>query len=188
VCLFFSFFWDFEWRTSIFFVIPLFLYKLDRKQTLPKKLSQYLSVFFCIIPFPNLQESALYMYCRVFECILCIMFEHLFEMSIFWLKCSWVLGFMYNLHFKCLIKCLNEFFINCLIFYGVGRFETMTDLFSVSIHFNGGNPQMLKVRYINVTLKDLKINRMKSTRDSTPETQGGWNTFGMNVQRWTTGE
>jgi hypothetical protein len=32
----------------------------------------------------------------------------------------------------------------------------MTDLFSVGIHFNGGNPQMLKVRYINVTLKGLK--------------------------------
>jgi len=25
---------------------------------------------------------------------------------------------------------------------------------------------------------------MKSTKDSTPETQGGWNTFGMNVGRW----
>jgi len=31
----------------------------------------------------------------------------------------------------------------------------MTDLFSVCI-FNGGNPQMFKVRYINVTLKGLK--------------------------------
>lgn len=28
---------------------------------------------------------------------------------------------------------------------------------------------------------------MKSTKDSTPETQGGWNTFGMNAQRWTRG-
>jgi len=32
----------------------------------------------------------------------------------------------------------------------------MTDLFSVCIRFNGGNPQMFKVRYINVTLKGLK--------------------------------
>ena len=32
----------------------------------------------------------------------------------------------------------------------------MTDLFSVCIRFNGENPQMFKVRYINVTLKGLK--------------------------------
>ena len=32
----------------------------------------------------------------------------------------------------------------------------MADLFSVSIHFNDGNPQMFKVRYINVMLKGLK--------------------------------
>jgi len=32
----------------------------------------------------------------------------------------------------------------------------MTDLFSVSIHFNNENPQMFNVRYINVTLKGLK--------------------------------
>ena len=36
------------------------------------------------------------------------------------------------------------------------RFETVTDLFSVSIRFNGGNPQVFKVQYINVTLKGLK--------------------------------
>ena len=35
-------------------------------------------------------------------------------------------------------------------------FETMTNSFSVCIRFNGGNPQMFKVRYINVTLKALK--------------------------------
>jgi len=63
---------------------------------------------------------------------------------------------MYNLHSKCLKKCLNEFFIDCLIFYGVGRFETMSGLFSVNIRFNFGNPQMFKVRYINVTLKGLR--------------------------------
>ena len=32
----------------------------------------------------------------------------------------------------------------------------MTDLFGVCIRFNFGNPQMFKVRYINVTLKGLK--------------------------------
>jgi len=32
----------------------------------------------------------------------------------------------------------------------------MINLFSVSIRFNSGNPQMFKVRYINVTLKGLK--------------------------------
>jgi len=35
----------------------------------------------------------------------------------------------------------------------------MTDLFSVGIRFNGGNSQMFKVRYINVTLKGLKDQR-----------------------------
>ena len=35
-------------------------------------------------------------------------------------------------------------------------FETMTNSFSVCIRFNGGNPHMFKVRYINVTLKALK--------------------------------
>jgi len=63
---------------------------------------------------------------------------------------------MFILHSKCLMKCLNEFCIDCLIFYGVGRFETITDLFSVSIRFNDRNPQMFKVRYINVTLRCLK--------------------------------
>ncbi|AES75316.1 40S ribosomal S10-like protein, putative [Medicago truncatula] len=38
----------------------------------------------------------------------------------------------------------------------LGMFETMTDLFIVSIRFNRGNPQMFKFRYINVTLKGLK--------------------------------
>jgi len=32
----------------------------------------------------------------------------------------------------------------------------MTNLFSTQVRFNGGNPQLLKVRYINVTLKCLK--------------------------------
>jgi len=56
-------------------------------------------------------------------------------------------------------------------FYGVGMFETMTDLFSVSICFNRGNLQMFKVRYINVTLKGLKdqldeINQGLNPRDT----------------------
>ncbi|KEH41062.1 40S ribosomal S10-like protein [Medicago truncatula] len=32
----------------------------------------------------------------------------------------------------------------------------MTDLFSVCIRFNGGNPQWFTVRYINFTLKGVK--------------------------------
>lgn len=32
----------------------------------------------------------------------------------------------------------------------------MADLFNVCIRFNGENPQMFKVLYINVTLKGLK--------------------------------
>jgi len=32
---------------------------------------------------------------------------------------SFFLGFMYNLQCKCLMKCLNEFFIDCLMFYCV---------------------------------------------------------------------
>jgi len=36
------------------------------------------------------------------------------------------------------------------------RFETMADLFTVCICFDGENSQLFKVRYINVTLKGLK--------------------------------
>ena len=47
----------------------------------------------------------------------------------------------------------------------------MIDLFSVCIHFNGGNHQMFKVQYINVTLKGLKdqldeINQRLIPRDT----------------------
>jgi len=47
----------------------------------------------------------------------------------------------------------------------------MSDLFSVSILFDGENPQMFKVRYINVTLKGLKdqldeINQGLNLRDT----------------------
>ena len=62
---------------------------------------------------------------------------------------------MYNLHSKCLKKGLNELFMDCLIILWC-RFETMVDYFKVCIRFNGGNPQMFKVRYINITLKGLK--------------------------------
>jgi hypothetical protein len=36
------------------------------------------------------------------------------------------------------------------------RSETMVDSFSTQVRFNGENPQLFKVRYINVTLKGLK--------------------------------
>jgi len=62
---------------------------------------------------------------------------------------------MFNLHSKCLMKCLNEFFIDCFIFLW-SRFQTMADQFSVSISFNDGNPRLFKVQYINVTLKVFK--------------------------------
>ncbi|AES65211.1 40S ribosomal S10-like protein, putative [Medicago truncatula] len=47
----------------------------------------------------------------------------------------------------------------------------MTDLFSVCVRFNGGNPRMFKVRYINVTVKGLKnqldeINKELNPRDT----------------------
>jgi hypothetical protein len=61
---------------------------------------------------------------------------------------------MYNLHSKCLMKCLNEFFIDCLIFLWC-RSETMDNLFSAQVHFNGGNRHLFKVR-VEDTLKDLK--------------------------------
>ena len=61
----------------------------------------------------------------------------------------------------------------------------MSDLFSVSILFDGENPQMFKVRYINVTLKGLKDQLNEINQGLNPETQGGWNTFDMNVHRST---
>ena len=95
---------------------------------------------------------------------------------------------MYNLHSKCLMKCLNEFFIDCFNFL-LCRFETMVGWIDVHAQFNGGEPQKLKVRCLGVTLKGLKdqLNEFKQG-ESTPETQGGWSTFGINVQRSTRGE
>ena len=60
----------------------------------------------------------------------------------------------------------------------------MDNLFNAQVCFNGGNPNMFKVRN-DVTLKELKDQLMKSTNRSTTETQGGWNTFGISVHCWT---
>ena len=63
------------------------------------------------------------------------------------------LGFVYNLHYRCLLKCLNEFFVfNFLLC----RYETMADMFDVHAQFNGGEPQSLKVWCLGVTLRGLK--------------------------------
>ena len=62
---------------------------------------------------------------------------------------------MYNLHFMCLLKCLNEFSLIVFNFL-LCRFEAMTDMFNVQAQFNGGEPQRLKVRYIGVTLRGIK--------------------------------
>jgi len=64
-------------------------------------------------------------------------------------------------------------------------FKAMVGWIDVHAEFNGEEPQRLKVRCLNVT---LRINWMNSTKQSTPETRGGWNTFGINVQRSTSGE
>jgi len=36
------------------------------------------------------------------------------------------------------------------------RFEAMADMFDVHGHFNGGEPQRLKVRHLGVTLRGIK--------------------------------
>jgi len=59
----------------------------------------------------------------------------------------------------------------------------MTDLFSTQVRFNDGNPQLFRVRYINVRLKGLKDQLNEINQGLNPEIQGRWNTFGMNVQR-----
>ena len=62
---------------------------------------------------------------------------------------------MYNLHSKCLMKCLNEF--SLIVFYILlCRFETMAGWIDVHAQFNGGEAQKLKVRCLGVTLRDLK--------------------------------
>ena len=61
---------------------------------------------------------------------------------------------MYNLHPKCLMKCLNEFFIDCLISYGVDLKQWTPHLFKAQVRFNGGTRHSFKVR-VDITLKDL---------------------------------
>ncbi|KEH33663.1 hypothetical protein MTR_3g450290 [Medicago truncatula] len=41
----------------------------------------------------------------------------------------------------------------------------MADFFSTQVRFNSGNPQLFKVRYINVTLKDMSRNPHGSRLD-----------------------
>jgi len=48
-----------------------------------------------------------------------------------------ILGFMYNLHSKCLMKCLNEFFIDFFNFL-LCRFEAMAGWIDVHAQFNDG--------------------------------------------------
>jgi len=40
--------------------------------------------------------------------------------------------------------------------FSLCRFETMTDMFDVQAQFNTGEPQRLKVRYLDVTLRGIK--------------------------------
>ena len=63
---------------------------------------------------------------------------------------------MYNLHSKCLMKCLNEFFIDCYFNFSPCRFETMAGWIDVHAQLNNGEPQRLKVRCLGVTLRGLK--------------------------------
>ena len=64
----------------------------------------------------------------------------------------------------------------------------MTDLFGVSIHFNGEKSQMFKVRYINVMLKGLKDQLDEINQGLNPGDTRRVKSFGTNVQRRTTGE
>ena len=73
---------------------------------------------------------------------------------------------MYIFHPKCLMKCLNEFFIDCLIFYGVdlnnGQFVQSSST------FQQWKPSFFKVR-VDVTLKDLKDKLNKINQGVIPE-------------------
>jgi len=61
------------------------------------------------------------------------------------------------------------------------RFETMVGWINVHAQFNGGEPQRLKVRCLGVTLRGLKDQLKEFNKESTLETQGVWNTLGINV-------
>nr|ABN06112.1 hypothetical protein MtrDRAFT_AC150800g22v2 [Medicago truncatula] len=67
-------------------------------------------------------------------------------------------------------------------------FKTMDGWIDVHAQFNGGEPQRLKVRCLGVMLRGFKDELTEFNQESTPETQGWWNTFGINVQRSTRGE
>ncbi|KEH40932.1 thioredoxin-like protein [Medicago truncatula] len=64
----------------------------------------------------------------------------------------------------------------------------MVGWIDVRAQFNGGEPQRLKVRRLGVTLRGLKDELTEFNKESTPETQGGWNTFSINVQHSTRGD
>jgi len=64
----------------------------------------------------------------------------------------------------------------------------MAGWIDVHAEFNGGEPQSLKVRCLGVTLRGLKDQLNEFNQGVNPETQGGWNTFGINAQRTTRGE
>ena len=68
------------------------------------------------------------------------------------------------------------------------RFEIMVDMFDVQAQFNGGEPQRLKVLYLGVTLSSVKDQLNEFNQGVNPGDQGGWNTFGINVQRSKRGE
>jgi len=68
------------------------------------------------------------------------------------------------------------------------RFETMIGWIDVHAKFNGGEPQRLKVRCFGVTLRGPKDQLNEFNQGVNLETQGGWKTFGISVQRSTRGE
>ena len=87
---------------------------------------------------------------------------------------------MYNLHPKCLMKCLNEFFIDCLISYGVDLKQWTPHLFKAQVRFNGGTRHSFKVR-VDITLKDLndRLNEINQELNRGDTRMG--RTFSMHV-------
>ena len=61
---------------------------------------------------------------------------------------------MYNLHSKCLMKCLNEFFIDCLISYGVDLKQWI--VICSKLKYVSTVEPVIRSRSIDITLKDLK--------------------------------
>jgi len=58
----------------------------------------------------------------------------------------------------------------------------------VRAQFNGGEPHRLKVRCLGVKLRGLKDELNEFNKGVNTETQGGWKTFSINVQRSMMGE